>query len=66
MAKAVLRLAKVVKDVDALADEFRRLKRDLLRVTAERDILKKAVVGSSGQRKGCFEPIRWRLNAQCF
>jgi transposase len=34
--------AKVVKEVDALADEIRRLKRDLLRVMEERDILKKA------------------------
>jgi len=40
--KLFLRPAKVVKEVDAHADEIRRLKRDLLRVTEERDILKKA------------------------
>ena len=32
----------MVKEVDAQADEIRRLKRDLARVTEERDILKKA------------------------
>jgi transposase len=32
----------VIQEVDAQADEIRRLKRDLLRVTEERDILKKA------------------------
>ena len=36
------RPAKVVQEVDAQADEIRRLKRDLARVTEERDILKKA------------------------
>ena len=40
--KQFSRPAKVVKDVDAQADEIRRLTRDLLRVTQERDILKKA------------------------
>jgi transposase len=39
--------------------ENRRLKRELARVTEERDILKKAMVGSSGQRNifglRCFE-----------
>jgi transposase len=33
---------KVIQEVDAQADEIRRLKRDLARVTEERDILKKA------------------------
>ena len=60
------RPAKVVQEVDAQADEIRRLKRDLARVTEERDILKKAVVGSTRQRNGCFEPISWCLKAQCF
>ena len=40
--KLFSRPAEVVKEVDAQADEIRRLKRDLLRVTEERDILKKA------------------------
>jgi transposase len=35
---------------DAQADEVRRLKAELKRVTDERDILKKAAVGSTGQR----------------
>lgn len=34
------RPAKVIQEVDAQADEIRRLKRDLVRVTEERDILK--------------------------
>jgi transposase len=34
------RPAKVIQEVDAQADEIRRLKRDLARVTEERDILK--------------------------
>jgi transposase len=57
--KLFSRPAKVIQEVDAQADEIRRLKRDLLRVTEERDILKKATVGSSGQRNifglRCFE-----------
>ena len=36
------RPAKVIKAVDAQADEIRQLKRDLARVTSGRDILKKA------------------------
>ena len=34
------RPTKVIKELDAQADEIRRLKRDLARVTEERDILK--------------------------
>ena len=48
--KQFSRPAKVIQEVDAQADEIRRLKRDLARVTEERDILKKATVSSSGQR----------------
>ena len=48
--KLFSRPAKVIQTVDAQADEIRRLKRDLARVTEERDILKKASVGSTGQR----------------
>ena len=40
--KLFSRPAKVIQEVDAQADEIRRLKRDLARVTEERDILKKA------------------------
>lgn len=37
------------KAVDAKSDEMRRLKAELKRVTDERDILKKARAGSTGQ-----------------
>ena len=47
--KQFSRPAKVVKGVDAQADEIRRLKRDLLRVTEERDILKNC----SGPQPAC-------------
>ena len=46
--KQFSRPAKVIQEVDAQADEIRRLKRDLLRVTEERDILKKAPHTSPG------------------
>ena len=56
-----------VREVEAdLVDELRRVKNELTRVTEERDILKKAAVGSTGQRNGCFELISWSLKAQCF
>ena len=60
------RPVKVMQEVDAQADEIRRLKRDLARVTEERDILKKAVVGSTGQGNGSFEGISRRLEARRF
>ncbi|TAF22709.1 MAG: transposase [Verrucomicrobia bacterium] len=41
--------AKVVQEVDAQAEEIRRLKRDLARVTEERDILKNC----SGLQPAC-------------
>ena len=40
--KQFSRPSKVIQEVDAQADEIRRLKRDLLRVSEERDILKMA------------------------
>ena len=49
-----------------LARENERLRREIRILKEERDILKKATVGSTGQRNGCFEPISWRLKAQCF
>ena len=49
--KLFSRPAKVIKVVDAQADEIRRLKRDLARVTEERDILKKGLpVDATGSR----------------
>ena len=47
--KLFSRPAKVIKEVDAQADEIRRLKRDLARVTEERDILK----NRHGPRPAC-------------
>ena len=45
------RPAKVIQEVDAQADEIRRLKRDLARVTSGRDIQKKGLpVGAIGSR----------------
>ena len=60
------RPVKVIQEVDAQADEIRRLKRDLARVTEERDILKKAVVGSTGQRNGLSKRISWGPEAKGF
>ena len=49
--KQFSRPAKVIQEVDAQADEIRRLKRDVARVTEERDILKKGLpVGAIGSR----------------
>ena len=49
--KQFSRPAKVTQEVDAQADEIRRLKRDLARVTEERDILKKGLpVDATGSR----------------
>ena len=49
--KLFSRPAKVIQEVDAQADEIRRLKRDLLRVTSGRDILKKGLqVDATGSR----------------
>ena len=60
------RPVKLIEEVDAQADKIRRLKRDLAWVTEERDILKKATVGSTGQRNGSFEGISRRLEAKRF
>jgi transposase len=64
--KQFSRPAKVIQEVDAQADEIRRLKRDLARVTEERDILKKATVGSTGQRNGLVKRISWGPEAKRF
>ena len=49
--KQFSRPAKVIQEVDAQADEIRRLKRDLARVTEERDILKKATAYFAVRRR---------------
>lgn len=64
--KQFSRPSKMIREVDAHADEIRRLKRDLARVTEERDILKKAVVGSTGQRNGLVKRISWGREAKRF
>ena len=57
--KLFSRPAKVIQEVDAQADEIRRLKRDLARVTEERDILKK---GDRILREGV--PVRYAFIAE--
>ena len=44
--------------------EIARLKCELARVTEERDILKKAAVGSTGESNTCLQDSRWRLKSQ--
>ena len=51
------RPVKVIQEVDAQADEIRRLKRDLARVTEERDILKTV--------PGYCPPVRG-INSLCY
>ncbi|SDP63760.1 Transposase and inactivated derivatives [Sulfitobacter litoralis] len=63
--KLYAKAASQTSSVDHEA-ENRRLKRELARMTEERDILKKAAVSSTGQRKGCIEPIRGRCITKCF
>ncbi len=46
--------------------ESAALKKGVARLRAERDILKKAAVGSTGQRNGSFEGISRRLEARRF
>jgi transposase len=48
------------------ADELARLKRELARVTEERDILKKAVLSSTGRRNIGLQHICRCPKAQCF
>ncbi|MDO8985581.1 MAG: IS3 family transposase [Cypionkella sp.] len=57
--KQFSRPAKVIQEVDAQADEIRRLKRDLARVTEERDNLKK---GDRILRQGI--PVRYAFIAE--
>jgi transposase len=46
--------------------ELKRLRRENAVLKQERDILKKAAVGSTGQRNGSFEGISRRLEAKRF
>jgi len=45
-------------------DELAQLRRELERVKEERDILKKAVAGSMGERNTCFKFSRGRMKSQ--
>jgi len=56
----------VSKEDLSLAQENDRLRRENRILKEERDILKKATVSSTGQRKGCIEPIRGRCITKCF
>lgn len=46
--------------------EIAQLKREVIKLKAERDILKKAAVGSSGRRNGPREHSRGRCEAKRF
>lgn len=46
--------------------EIDRLREEVAKLKAEPDILKKAELGSTGQRNGSFKGISWRLEAKCF
>lgn len=45
--------------------ELERLRREIIKLKAERDILKKAAVGSTSEGNTCREYNRWRLKSQC-
>ena len=49
-----------------LVHENERLRRENRILREERELLKKATVGSTGQRNGSFEGISRRLEAKCF
>jgi transposase len=53
------RPVKVTHEVDAQADEIRRLKRDLARITEERDNQKKATAyfARDTPSRGCKHPL---------
>jgi transposase len=46
--------------------EIAQLKREVIRLKAERDILKKAAVSSTGQRNGRCQLSRWGCEAKSF
>jgi len=46
--------------------EIAQLKREVLKLKAERDILKKAAVGSSSRRNSLRQLSRRRCEAKCF
>lgn len=54
------------KAADDQQAELRRLKAELKRVSEERDILKKAAVGSTGQSNTGIKFTSWRFKSQGF
>jgi transposase len=46
--------------------ENTRLNKEVRLLREEREVLKKAAVGSTGQRNGSFKGISWRLKTKCF
>ena len=66
--KLFSRPAKVIQEVDAQADEIRRLKRDLTRVKEERDILKNRhgpLPACARQKQPVLLSAVWRAVADC-
>ena len=45
-------------------EELKVLRREVEQLRMERDILKKAVAGSSGESNTCLQYSRWRLKSQ--
>ena len=58
-------LGETRRPVTDLEAEVSRLKRELAEARMERDILKKATAGSSGESNTCLQYSRWRLKSQC-
>ena len=54
------------KPVNADQMEIARLRSELAKTRMEREILKKAAVGSTGRRNGSLQHIGWRLIAKGF
>ncbi|MBX3328442.1 MAG: transposase [Nitrospira sp.] len=52
------------RPVTELEVELSRLKRELAEARMERDILKKATVGSTGESNTCLQYSRWRPKPQ--
>jgi transposase-like protein len=52
--------------LEVVEKENTRLRKELRLVREEREVLKKAAVGSTGQRKSFVEPIRGCLITKCF
>ena len=57
-------LSETRRPITDLEAEVSRLKRELAEARMERDILKKATVGSTSERNTCREYSRWRLKPQ--